>query len=73
VISRVRRGIVYTETVIYSAPEAFAAEAPYQTAIISLDSGGRVTVRIEGDRVVIGDKVEERESRDGVPFFKKAA
>ena len=70
-MSSVRTGIVYTETVIYSAPEAFAAEAPYQTAIISLDSGGRVTVRIEGDRVAIGDKVEERESRDGVPFFRR--
>jgi uncharacterized OB-fold protein len=73
-MSRVMRsGTVYTETVIYSAPEAFAAEAPYQTAIISLDSGGRVTVRIEGDRVAIGDTVLEGESRDGVPFFKKAA
>jgi uncharacterized OB-fold protein len=68
-----RYGTVYTETVIYSAPEAFAAEAPYQTAIVSLDSGGRVTVRIEGDRVAIGDTVGEGESRDGVPFFKKAA
>ena len=68
-----RAGIVYTETVIYSAPEAFAAEAPYQTAIVSLDEGGRVTVRIEGDRVAIGDTVLEGEARDGVPFFKKAA
>jgi uncharacterized OB-fold protein len=68
-----RTGIVYTETVIYSAPEAFAAEAPYQTAIVSLDDGGRVTVRIEGDRVAIGDKIEEAESRNGVPFFRKAA
>lgn len=67
-----RTGIVYTETVIYSAPEAFAAEAPYQSAIVSLDAGGRVTVRIEGDRVTIGDKVEEAESRNGVPFFRNA-
>jgi len=67
-----KSGIVYTETVIYSAPEAFAAEAPYQTAIVTLDGGGRVTGRIEGDRVVIGDKVSEVESRDGVPFFRKA-
>ena len=68
-----RTGIVYTETVIYSAPEAFAAEAPYQTAIVSLDGGGRVTGRVEGDRVTIGDKLLETESRDGVPFFRKAA
>ena len=68
-----RSGTVYTETVIYSAPEAFAAEAPYQTAIVSLQGGGRVTVRIEGERVAIGDAVVEAESRDGVPFFQKAA
>ena len=69
--SRERAGTVYTETVIYSAPEAFAAEAPYQTAIVSLDGGGRVTVRIAGDRVTIGDKVVEAEPREGVPFFQK--
>jgi uncharacterized OB-fold protein len=73
VSSGVRAGTVYTETVIYSAPEAFAAEAPYQTAIISLDGGGRVTVRIEGDRVAIGDEVVEAEPREGVAFFEKAA
>jgi uncharacterized OB-fold protein len=67
----VRTGTVYTETVIYSAPEAFAAEAPYQTAIVSLDEGGRVTVRIAGDRVAIGDEVVEAESREGVGFFEK--
>jgi uncharacterized OB-fold protein len=68
----VRTGVVYTETVIYSAPEAFAAEAPYQTAIVSLDAGGRVTARVAGDRVAIGDHVVETEPRDGVPFFEKA-
>jgi uncharacterized OB-fold protein len=67
-----RAGSVYTETVIYSAPEAFTAEAPYQTAIISLDSGGRLTARVMGERVHIDDRVVEVESRDGVPFFKKA-
>ena len=66
-----RTGTVYTETVIYSAPEAFASEAPYQTAIVTLDSGGRVTARISGDRVTIGDRVTEQESRQGVPFFAK--
>lgn len=67
-----RTGTVYTETVIYSAPEAFAAEAPYQTAIVTLDAGGRVTARITGERVQIGDRVNETEPRDGVPFFVKA-
>jgi len=70
-----RTGTVYTETVVYSAPEKFVAEAPYQVAIISLDEGGRVTVRIfdeAGERVTIDDRVTEIESRDGMPFFRKA-
>jgi len=67
-----RNGRVYTETVIYSPPEAFVKEAPYQTAIVTLEGGGRVTGRIEGERVVIDDRVEEVEERGGVPFFRKA-
>ncbi len=49
--------IVYTETVIHSAPESFAAEAPYQIAIIEFEDGRRELVRIEGERVAIGDTV----------------
>jgi uncharacterized OB-fold protein len=67
-----RTGVIYTETVIYSPPEAFVKDAPYQTAIVSLDGGGRVTGRVLGDRVSIGDRVVEAEERDGVPFFQKA-
>ena len=67
-----RSGTVYTETVIYSAPEAFLADVPYQTAIVTLDGGGRVTGRIAGERVVIDDRVVEVEERGGVPFFRKA-
>jgi uncharacterized OB-fold protein len=66
-----RSGIVYTETVIYSPPVAFLADAPYQTAIVSLEGGGRLTGRVLGDRVAIGDRVVEVEQRDGVPFFQK--
>ena len=65
-------GIVYTETVIYSAAPAFSADVPFQTAIVTLDEGGRVTGRIKGERVSIGDRVNEVETRDGVPFFEKA-
>jgi uncharacterized OB-fold protein len=64
-------GIVYTETVVYAPPEQFVADAPYQLAIVSLAEGGRLTVRITGDRVQIGDPVEFVESRDGIPFFSK--
>ena len=65
-------GIVYTETVVHAAPEQFAADAPYQLAIISLAEGGRVTARIKGARVSIGDPVNFIEDRGGIPFFAKA-
>jgi uncharacterized OB-fold protein len=64
-------GTVYTETVVHAAPAQFLADAPYQLAIISLDGGGRHTVRILGDRVRIGDAVEFAEDRNGVAFFRK--
>ncbi len=66
-----KAGIVYTETVVHSAPEQFAAEAPYQLAIVTLDEGGRLTVRIEGARVQIGDKVELAGERNGIPFYRR--
>jgi uncharacterized OB-fold protein len=66
-----RTGSVYTETVIHSAPEAFLKDAPYQTAIVTLDGGGRVTGRIVGERVAIDDRVVEVEERDGVHFFRR--
>ena len=68
-----RTGVVYTETVIYSAPEAFTKDAPYQTAIVSLSGGDRVTGRILGERVAIDDCVAEVEERDGVPYFQKVS
>jgi len=64
-------GTIYTETVVYSATEAFAADVPYQTAIVTPDAGGRVTGRILGERVRIDDRVARVELRDGVPFFRK--
>jgi uncharacterized OB-fold protein len=65
-------GVVYTETVVHAAPEQFVADAPYQLAIVSLEEGGRLTVRVEGERVVIGDRVEFLEDRNGISFFRKA-
>jgi uncharacterized OB-fold protein len=64
---------VYTETVVHSAPEAHLGEAPYQIAIVTRDDGSRVTGRIAGERVAIGDEVTFAETRDGVPYFRKAA
>ncbi len=64
-------GTIYTETVIFAAPEQFVADAPYQLAIVALDAGKRLTARIAGDRVAIGDAVDFAEYRNGVPFFRK--
>jgi uncharacterized OB-fold protein len=65
-------GVVYTETVVHMAPPAFEKDVPYQVAIVSLDTGERVTARIEGPRVSIDDRVALVETRDGVPFFRKS-
>jgi uncharacterized OB-fold protein len=67
-----KSGVVYTETVVHAAPEQFIADAPYQLAIVSLGEGGRLTVRIDGERVVIGGHVDFVEDRNGIPFFRKA-
>jgi uncharacterized OB-fold protein len=64
-------GTVYTETTVYSPPEAYAADAPYQLAIITLQNGSRVTGRITGESVRIGDRVAFVEFRSAVPYFQK--
>jgi len=67
-----RTGIIYTETVVHLAPTRFAGDVPYQIAIVTLDSGERLTARVEGVRVAIGDVVTEIEPRDGIPFFQQS-
>jgi uncharacterized OB-fold protein len=71
-----RDGLVYTETIVHSPPEQFAADAPYQLAIIDLEAGGRTTVRVlgktEAERARIGDRVIFVEERDGVAYYRKA-
>jgi uncharacterized OB-fold protein len=64
-------GTIYTETLVYAAPEQFIADAPYQLVIVAMDSGKKLTARVAGDRVAIGDAVEFLEYRDGIPFFHK--
>ena len=67
-----KEGIVYTETIVHAPPEQFAADAPYQLVILSLHGAGeKLTARITGDRVAIGDAVEFVEFRSGIPFFRK--
>jgi uncharacterized OB-fold protein len=66
-----RTGTVYTETVVHLAPERFAADVPYQVAIVKLDDGRRITARVDGERVAIDDPVVETSTRDGISFFRK--
>jgi uncharacterized OB-fold protein len=66
-------GTVYTETVVYSPPEAYVNDVPYQLAIIQLDSGRKLTGRIAGERAQIGDHVSFAEFRNNVAFFRKTA
>lgn len=71
-----RDGTIYTETVVYSPPEQYAADAPYQLAIVELEGGGRLTARVLGkephERARIGDRVVFVEDRDGVAYYRKA-
>lgn len=65
------RGIIYTETIVHSPPAAYASDAPYQLVIVTLDAGRRITARMRGERVTIGDAVRHVETQDGVPYFQK--
>jgi uncharacterized OB-fold protein len=65
-------GTIYTETTIFSPPEAYLNDAPYQLVLVDKDGGGRVTARILGEQVRIGDRVELVELRADVPYFRKA-
>lgn len=71
-----RRGTVYTETIVHAAPAAFADEAPYQVVIVELKDGGKVTARFIADRpgewAVIGDALIETEACHEAPAFRKA-
>lgn len=65
-------GTVYTETVVFSPPEAYVNDVPYQLAIVELESGRRITGRVLGERAKIGDRVRFTEFRNEVPFFTKS-
>ena len=70
--SNLGSGTVYTETVVWSPPEAYVNDVPYQLAIIELEGGRRITGRIDGERVQIGERVSFAEFRNNVPFFRKS-
>ena len=69
-----RDAIVYTETVVHSPPERYAADAPYQLAIADRNNGERLTVRILGrephERARVGQRIVFVEERDGVLYYR---
>ena len=64
-------GTVYTETVVFSPPEAFVNDVPYRLAIIQIETGKKTTARIVGERASIGDRVVLKETRDEIQYFEK--
>lgn len=57
-----RTGAIYTHTEVHTPPPALEADAPYTIAVVELDSGGRLTGRVDAayDDLDIGDRVEMR-------------
>ena len=57
-----KSGTVFSYTSVHSPPPALEAEAPYTIAVVELDSGGRLTGRLDAeyDAVEIGDPVTLR-------------
>ena len=55
-----RRGLVETFTEVYRPPSAFADLAPFPVAVVELDSGARLTGRVDADaaEIEIGSAVE---------------
>jgi uncharacterized OB-fold protein len=65
-----RRARVYAATVVHVAPEYFAAQAPYQIALVDTNDD-RILVRIVGERVAPGDIVSEQSAENAMLVFRK--
>ena len=63
------RGTVYTCTTLHAAAEPFEKDLPFQIAIVVTDDGRRLTARIEGERVAIGDRVGKTRERGDISIF----
>lgn len=69
------QGVVYSFTTIYTPPEAFAAEAPYDIAMIELAEKLKATVRLlkdEGQEITIGGPVTFISEEGGKLVFRLA-
>lgn len=68
-------GTVEALTVIHVAPTNCAEEAPYTIAVVRLDDGPKITVRVSSDNAVsVGDRVKGdiEKWRQGLLAFKTA-
>ncbi len=65
-------GRIYSHTTLYAAAEPFEKDLPFQIAIVDLEGGPRLTARIAGPPVGVGDGVRLVEERDGVHYFSAA-
>ena len=63
---------VYSCTTLRAAAAPFEKDLPFQIAIVELEEGPRLTVRIEGQHIKIGDTVQQVEERNGVQVFARA-
>jgi uncharacterized OB-fold protein len=63
------QGTVYSCTTLHAAATPFEKDLPFQIAIIELQEGPRLTARIEGQKIKIGDKVKQIAERNGVQVF----
>ena len=57
-----RTGEIHACTAVHTPPPALEGDAPYTIAVVELDSGGRLTGRVDAplDDVAIGDRVGMR-------------
>ena len=66
------KGVVYTETVVHVPPAELMTLAPYQVVMVERADGTRVTGRSVGDRLAIGEAVDEVEPAAGVRLFRRS-
>lgn len=67
------QGTVYSCTMLHASATPFEKNLPFQIAIIELEEGPRLTARIQGQKVKIGDKVKQVEEKNGVQVFSLSA
>lgn len=63
-------GCIYSYTTIRVASGKYASQLPYIVALVELDVGLRVTARLEGDQVFIGQRVKLNRIEESIYWFE---